>query len=121
MSEETKKPVALKPEYKSPFHQFIKEIPSEEEMKFYNELSSEEERAIIKTGIDTVFWKWLKVQLVNTLHQADSHLKRRRVSSLDVAIDLTVWNALWKNTEEILNAPKYKLMYLEKLNATKKK
>jgi len=85
----------------------------QEEITRYSTLNSEELRAIINIGVQTEFWKWLRVKLALTCKTADTHLHRRRLGSLDDLISLGMWNDIFKTSEEIFNAPEHAIKAIE--------
>jgi hypothetical protein len=80
-------------------------IQYSDDMKKYYNLSNDDLNNIIKSGIDSEFWKWFRSRMAMTLYITDESLKRLSIDSLDSCISLAKFNATFKAVEELINLP----------------
>jgi DNA-directed RNA polymerase alpha subunit len=88
-------------------------ITYEEDMKRYYNLSNDDMCNIIKSGIDSEFWKLLRSKIAMSLYITDQSLKRLSIDSLDACISLAKFNATYKALEELLQFPSNYLKSIE--------
>lgn len=60
---------------------------------------------IVKSGIDTEFWKWLRACIALRVKIAENELKLSDATKLDYLIALGQFNAIYKAYNMILNLP----------------
>jgi hypothetical protein len=75
------------------------------EIEQYRNMSIEEKELIVKTGMQSDFWKFLRSQLANTLSILETNLIRTRVNSLDDTMKLARFAEAYKTVEELFNTP----------------
>lgn len=80
------------------------ELPKEE-LERYNNLSNEDIKNIVRDGLNSEFWKFVRVKLANTLKSVDANLKRRQARTLDQLVELGMLNSIYKTNEELFNMP----------------
>lgn len=80
------------------------ELPKEE-VEHYNNLNQDELKNIMQQGLQSEFWKLMRVHFYNSLRSADMNLKRKKVETQDDLFALGKWNAIYKTNEEMFSWP----------------
>lgn len=81
------------------------------EIEQYNQMKPEEIQAIVKTGVETEFWKWYRSRIALMLATAEASLLRGETLTLDSLVKNAGLSAVYKQLEQLFNTPEYVLAY----------
>lgn len=82
-----------------------------DQIEEYNNKSTEEIQQIVKSGVDTEFWKWFRSRIALILLTTESALLSSEVTSLDSALKLGNLNAVYKQLNHLFRTPEFVLAY----------
>lgn len=75
------------------------------DMERFQTMTPEEKAMIMKSGLETDFWKMLRASMCNTLKIMEENLIRTRAATLDDTVKLARFAEAYKSVEEIINTP----------------
>jgi hypothetical protein len=84
---------------------------SKEEIEYYNQRSEEELKNIVKSGIDSEFWKWFRSRIALLIATAEASLLQGEVTTQDALLKVASMNAVYKQLYHLYNTPEYILAY----------
>jgi len=81
------------------------------EIEHYNTLPVDEIKAIVKSGIETEFWKWYRSRIALMLATAEASLLRGETLTIDSLVRNAGLSAVYKQLEQLFNTPEYVLAF----------